>query len=42
MSAEFAAGYLNEQLRLAADQRAAGKASDLVRSWLSLALSVLR
>lgn len=42
MSTELAAGYLNEQLSLAASQRAAGKASDLVRSWLSLALSGLR
>lgn len=42
MSAELAAGYLNEQLGLAASQRAAGKESDLVRSWLSLALLGLR
>lgn len=40
ISAEMAAGYLNEQLGLAVSQRAAGQSKDRVQAWLRLALSV--
>ena len=41
MPAELTAGYLNDQLGLAASQRANKKASELVRTWSGLALSAL-
>jgi len=38
----FAANFLQEQLGLAVSQRAAGKPQDAIRSFFTLAVSVLR